>query len=101
MWATDIIEDACVVRKIKGSSGASTVVPRTVFAYGWNDDFIIAKQHPEKKDGKVDTSTTYWYIVKVASGKVHGPMTEDEFTKLRTKLKVPELPFKTVRLNAD
>jgi len=102
VWAEDIIEDAAIVLKDKEGPGALEVVPCTVFAYGWNDDFIIAKRHPEKKDRKVDTSLTYWYIVEVASGNVQGPLSEGEFSKLRTKLKVPaELSFKTVRLNAD
>ena len=102
VWAADVIQDAAIVLKDKGSSGALEVVPHTVFAYGWNDEFIIAKRHPEKKDRKVDTSLTYWYIVEVASGNVHGPLSKDEFSKFRTELKVPpELSFKTVRLNAD
>ena len=98
VWAADTMKDAAIVLKDKGSSGAIGVVPRTVFAYGWNDDFIIAKRHPEKKNRKVDTSLTYWYIVEVASGDVHGPLNEDEFDKLRTELKVPpELSFKTIQ----
>ena len=99
VWANDVVEQAHIVRKRQGSSGYSTtVVPRTVFAYGWNDDVIIAKRHPEKKDGKVDISTTHWYIVEVASAKVHGPLSEGEFNKLRTKLKVPaEISFKTIK----
>ena len=98
MWAADTIEDAAIVLKIKGTSGASVVVHPIVFAYGWNDDFIIAKRHPEKKDRKVDTSITYWYIIEVATGKVNGPLSEDEFNKLKIKLKVPpELSFKTIQ----
>jgi len=74
------------------------VVPPTVFAYGWNDDFILAKQHPQKKDRIVDTSVTYWYIIEVTSVDIHGPLNEDEFRKLRTKLKVPEeISFKTIQ----
>jgi len=93
VWATDTMQDAGIVHKDKGGSGATGVVPRTVFAYGWNDDFIIAKRHPEK-NRKVDTGTTYWYIVEVASGNVHGPLSEGEFSNLRTKLKLPaELSF--------
>lgn len=35
---------------------------------------------------------------EVASGNVHGPLSEDEFNKLRTKLKVPaEISFKTIQ----
>jgi hypothetical protein len=98
VWATDTIEDAAIVHKDKGGSGSTVVVHPMVFAYGWNDDFIIAKRHPEKKDRKVDTSLTYWYIVEVTSGDVHGPLSEDEFSKLRTELKVPhELSFKTIQ----
>jgi len=98
VWAVDVMKYAAVVHKDKGGSGATVVVPHTVFAYGWNDDFILAKRHPEKKDGTVDTSVTYWYIIEVASGDVHGPLNEDEFRKLRTKLKVPEeISFKTIQ----
>lgn len=96
--AVDVMEDAAVVHKDKGRLLATVVVPRTVFAYGWNDDFILAKRHPQKKDRKVDTSVTCWYIIEVASGDVHGPLNEDEFRKLRTKLKVPEeVSFKTIQ----
>jgi len=101
VWATDTIEDAAIVRKHKEGSGASVVIDSTVFAYGWNDDFIIAKQHPQK-GGRIDTGTTNWYILEVMSDKAHGPMSEDEFGKLRARLKVPtQLLFKTVGLNAD
>ena len=97
--ATDIMEQAAVFRKVKRGSGGLGVVPPSVFAYGWNEDFIIAKLHP-RKDGKYyeyNTSLTYWYIVEVASGNVHGPLSEGEFNKLRTKLKVPaEISFKTI-----
>ena len=101
VWATDVMEQAEIVKKDKEISSTTIytlVVPATVFAYGWNDDFIIAKQHPRKKDRKVDTSLTYWYIVEVASGNVHGPLGEGEFNKLRTKLKVPpKIKFKTIQ----
>ena len=97
VWAPDVKKQAEIVHKGKGGSGATAVVPHTVFAYGWNDDFIIAKRHPEK-DRKVDASITHWYIIEVASGKVHGPLSEGEFGKLRTELKVPaEISFKTIQ----
>jgi hypothetical protein len=97
--AANVMQDARILRKDpERSSGGFRVVPRTVFAYGWNDDFILAKRHPQKKDRTVDTSVTYWYIIEVTSGDVHGPLNEDEFRKLRTKLKVPEeISFKTIQ----
>ncbi len=97
VWAADIVQDAMIVHKGKGGSGSTRVVQPTVFAYGWNDNFIIAKRHP-RKNRKVNTSLTYRYIVEVASGDVHGPLSEDEFNMLRIKLKVPpELSFKTIQ----
>ena len=98
VWATDTIEQAAVVKKDKKGSGGVAVVPAMVFAYGWNDDFILSKQHPlNERDIKVDTSITNWYIVEVVSGKVHGPLSEGEFNKLRAELKVPaELSFKKI-----
>ena len=98
VWAADVIEQVAVYKKHKQGSGGVEVVPSMVFAYGWNDDFILAKQHPLKSHRKVDTSITYWYIVEVASGNVHGPLSEGEFNKLRTELKVPaEISFKTIQ----
>ena len=97
VWAADVIEHVAVYKKNKQGSGGLRVVPYAVFAYGWNNDFILAKQHPLKNHRKVDTSITYWYIVEVASGNVHGPLSEDEFNNLKTKLKVPaEISFKKI-----
>ena len=96
--AVDVMESAAVVHKEKGRLLATVVVPQTVFAYGWNDDFILAKRHPAKKDGKVDTSLSYLYIVEMASARVDGPLSKEEFNRLRTDLKVPaELAFKTIQ----
>jgi len=62
-----------------------------VFAYGWNDDFIIAKQHPNPDDfGSVETDITNWFIIEVATGEVYGPLTEQEYIDLREKLGVPD-----------
>ncbi len=97
IWAADVMEDAAIVRKAKGTNGAEIVVPRMVFAYGWNDDFIIAMHHPEK-DYKIDKGATDWYVVEVRSGRVHGPMNEDALRTLRTELGIPvQMPLKTLR----
>lgn len=98
VWAADGIEDAAIVRRHTQSSGAAGVVSPMVFAYAWNDDFIIAKQHP-RKDRNVDRETTHWYVVEVASRRVHGPLDEGEFRELQEGLGIPvDLSFKAVKL---
>ncbi len=91
VWATDLTTQAAVVRKDMQGSGASSVVRPMVFSYGWNEAFIIAKQHPNL-DGfdEVDTDVTHWFIVEVMSDTVHGPLTEDEYHRLRQRLGVPD-----------
>jgi hypothetical protein len=94
--AMDIMEDAALVRKLEGGSNYEVVVSRTVFAYAWNDEFIIVKQHPWK-DRKADTGTVYWHVVEVASDAVHGPLGEDELKELQAELGIPTgLRFKAI-----
>jgi len=81
--------------------GGNEVVPRMVFAYGWNEDFIIAKRHPTLDGRTIDLYTTCWYLIEVQGGKVHGPLTEPQFAELRSELGVPvELKF-TKRIQPD
>jgi hypothetical protein len=61
-----------------------------VVAYGWNDDFIVAKRHPTPDGRTPDLYTTYWYLIEVDKAKVHGPLSEQQFTELRRELGVPE-----------
>ncbi len=88
--AVDTRNDAAIFRE-------SEVVPPMVFAYGWNDDFILAKRHWVGKN--VDIATAYWYLIEVHNATVHGPLTERQFVELRRELGVPEeLTFtKTIR----
>lgn len=67
------------------------VVDATVFAVGYNEDFIIAKQHPD-----FDKRVTNYYIIplkfKVADSPDEnriGPLTEREFMEKRKELGVP------------
>ena len=90
VWATDQLEQAAVVRKDPQSSSASSVIWPMVFAFGWNDDFIIAQRHPARDNfDDVDMTVTEWYILVVAEGEVHGPLTEVEYRQLRQDLGVP------------
>jgi hypothetical protein len=75
--------------------GGLGVVNPTVFAVGYNDDFIIAKQHPNV-DFKIDRGTTNYFIIPLKStisespedNKI-GPLTESSFLEKRKQLGIP------------
>ncbi len=71
-----------------------------VFAYGLNDDFIIAKQRPRPRHPiNVDEEITNRFIIELAKRHVYGPLDERQYLELRKNLGMPEmLDFsKTVR----
>ena len=70
-------------------------IPGTVFAVGWDEHYIIAKQHP-KNNLRV---TCFYYLditkdtaVADASASVTGPLTEAEFIRKQAELHLP--PFR-------
>lgn len=91
IWAPDTNTQAAVVQKIPDSSSAATVIGPMVFRYGWNADFIIAQQHPVQ-DGfdELNTGVTDWFILEVATGEVHGLLTEEAYVRRRQMLGVPD-----------
>jgi hypothetical protein len=73
------------------------VVNGGIYAFGYNDDYIILKQHPLNKVGDLIKETTLYYIIpidknisqyKVDQNKI-GPLHEDEFFKMRNELSIP------------
>lgn len=88
--APDTASQAGIGIREPGSALTSIKVDAMVFEFGWNDSFIVAKQHPIGEDGwSVDTSITNWFIVEVETAVVHGPMTESGFTQLSKDLGIP------------
>ena len=73
------------------------VITSTVFAVGYNEDFIIAKQHPRKFPNPPDKSITNYFIIPIKD-KVRqspddnkiGPLTESEFKEKRKELGIPD-----------
>ena len=59
------------------------VVPDYVFAYGSNENLIIAKTHPNyyPNQWNVDTTKTEFYVIDLNKSKenVHGPLLEYQF----------------------
>ena len=64
----------------------------TVFAVGWNDRFIVAKQHP-----RTNRKITNFYILDISRDSTYadpsvcvtGPLSAAEFDGMQTKLHLP------------
>lgn len=78
-----------------GGHGSSTPrVEATVFAVGWDDRFVVAKQHPSG-----NRQVTNFFIIEAAKDSVDadpavattGPLTETQFMGYAESLKLP--PF--------
>ena len=65
--------------------GYTWVIPATVFAAGWDEEFIIAKRHPPG-----DMTVTNFYILRVSDGKLSELIDEPAFDAEREKLEVPK-----------
>ena len=82
------------------------VIPPTVYAVGYNDSFIIAKQHPQAKPGlSADKTITHYFIIPVKANNgnisvvknVVGPLDEAQFKRMRQEYSIPEsLDFQIV-----
>jgi hypothetical protein len=76
-----------------------TVVGETVFAVGFNNHYIIVKQHPNI-DFKVDKTITNYYILPLKEkinweniNGLMGPLRFNEFNQKRKELNIEDLEF--------
>lgn len=82
---------------ILGKGGA---IPADVIAWGYNEDFIIAKQKPEKKDPPyyfeekwvypLGRDTTYYWVIIKQKHEVLGPLNYDGFEQVKKDYHIPE-----------
>ncbi len=84
--AVDVMRQMSIGR-LAGDGVAIGVVPATVFAAGWDDHFIIAKQHP---DNSHERSVTNFFIIRIFDGIRMGPFDESTFEKERVENGVPK-----------
>ena len=90
--AVDTFDQMSVSRSL---SGGDTVgrIDETVFAVGWNDRYIVAKQHPAN-----NRTVTNYYFLDISrdstyadpSKSVTGPLTEAAFQQHKAELKLPD-----------
>lgn len=81
--AVDVLEQMSLSEMLPGGSAVG-VINETVFAVGWDERFIIAKQHPSG-----NKSITHYYILQVADGTLTGPFDVSAFIAERAKLGAP------------
>lgn len=97
------MDNLSVVIADTNSSGASELVPPTVYEVGWNSDYIIARQH-NLGASKQERSANNYYIVHMISGDsvqaysinnklVIGPLDKDGFEKKRRELGIEGIEF--------
>lgn len=99
LTATDYAEeDLSVSDKLEEGSFLGVVQPK-VFEIGYDENYIIAKQHPAKFGVGVNENITNFFIIDLHKesnvvssndeSNVIGPMTEKVFYLTRKKLKIP------------
>jgi hypothetical protein len=100
--ATDVGEDMSLGFK-HSESGYWIMVKSTVFAVGFNDEFIIVKQHPRTFPDQPDKSITNYFIVPIYSRTIHsmdddviGPLGKEDFDKKRIELGIADITFTRV-----
>ncbi|WP_411827917.1 hypothetical protein [Luteolibacter sp. AS25] len=91
--AVDLIEEMSICYNL-GNGDAVGRIEGTVFAYGFDQQFIVAKQHPANDR----TITRYFYLDMTLDSKhadpsasVTGPLDRPAFEEARLRLKLP--PF--------
>lgn len=88
LLAVDVREQMNVSKMLSGGDAVG-VVPATVFAVGWNADFIIAQQHPLSADTSKGARVTHFYLLRTADGASWGPLTAEQFQEERANQGVP------------
>ena len=94
------IPETCTVYYNPKEGYSYTITKPTVFATGYNDQYIIAKQHPliERRHDSIDKSITNYYILprkeitnwRAYQGLIIGPLTESEFKEKKKELGIPD-----------
>jgi len=96
--AGDIEEDMCIsFHEEKDGSIYGTIINATVFAVGFNNKYIIAKQHPRIFPQPCDKNVTNYFILpikkemdwKTKNGLI-GPLSIQQFNQTKKELDIPD-----------
>ena len=91
-------ENQCALgfRNPPNGNNFSTIVDQTVFAAGFNENYIIIKQHPHPSgSASLDKKITNYFIIPIEHGlrrspMAIGPLTLEEFKARRVQLAIPD-----------
>jgi hypothetical protein len=91
--AVDIPEQMSVCYALGEEGSCVGRIDETVFSVGWNERFIVAKQHPSN-----DKSVTNYFILDMTKDgelvdpgvSVTGPLSESEFKKQSQSMTLPD-----------
>lgn len=84
IWRLNASEIALVERS--GDNIADSVVKSYVSAVAWNEDYILARQKPERDSPEEESLC---YLVTVASKTVEGPFSDAELQELLQERSIP------------
>ena|SRR3982750_2229886 len=94
---TDEVQMSLSYHAPEDGSNYGGVIPETVFAVGFNEKYIIVKQHPRSFPKHPDKKITNYYIVPVTDGFNYrtmngmcGPLTLNQFSEKRIELGIPD-----------
>lgn len=98
--AVDVLEQMSVCRSLQDGLSVGCI-NETVFSVGWNEHYIVAKQHPGN-----DRGVTHYYYLDISRDSPHadpnqsvtGPLTETEFKKRQAELNLPDFRRTFTRL---
>ena len=77
LGASDVKEQMSITYHYKDQTYFG-IVDQTVFAVGYNDDFIIAKRHPSSWDLEIDRHITEYYLIDVRAVKAERAVYEEQ-----------------------
>ena len=104
--ATDVGDNlALSYHEAADGDNYSFIISPTVFAIGYNEKYIIAKQHPRSFSDAPDKNISNYYVLPLKEGidwktknGLIGPLTLKEFHDERNKLSIPdELVFSKIK----
>lgn len=94
LTAINSYDELSIWCSIDESSVRYLLVPETVFAVGYNDDFIIAKSHPKNSGEEINKNLTYYHIIEIDKLSQQNPeqsisLLKEQFEYKRKEFNIP------------